>query len=135
MVACSPLPQEAKAPVNSIASLMDKVENLRPLKVVITTEDDVFRAGDEVFLRSESYDHPSLKKVYYIDNMPFILIDKAIIIACKHGTTRWPNFMRQPFLQSEPYSQPTYPVPGWPQPVNPSYTVFYGTSSTKTDIK
>ena len=111
MVICKPLVSKEAEKVNSIASLMNKVENLEPLEVLFCTEDSLYWVGDSVYLRAESYDHPSLKKIYYINSMPFVLIDKSMVIASSHlPRTQLPTLS----MHSE-----THPL----QPIPPYYTV------------
>ena len=113
MVICKPLVSKEAEKVNSIASLMNKVENLEPLEVLFCTEDNLYWTGDSVYLRAESYDHPSLKKIYYINSMPFVLIDKSMVIASSHlPRTQLPSAPAFP-LYAETH----------PQPISPYYTV------------
>jgi hypothetical protein len=84
IVICKPLVVKEAEKVTSISSLMTKIDNLQPLEVLFCTEDNTLWTGDSVYLRSESYDHPSLKKIYYINGVPFVLVERSLIVATSH---------------------------------------------------
>ncbi len=126
-VACKPMVAKVQEKASSIASLMTKTENLEPLEVILGTEDNAYHYGDKIYLRAESYENPGLKKIYHIDGIAFILVERHLIIA----STAIPRIKVEPAPQYIPvpiYPQPQqqgWPHPGYPVPNNPSITIWW----------
>jgi len=136
-VACKPLAVKTQVQTTSIASLMNKIDNLEALEVLFGTEDNVYQFGDKLYLKPESYDNNDLKKTYHINGMAFILVPRSLIIA----STRAPK-IDYPWtlggqwqIQQQPIT-PNWPHPGYPVPHDTSTTIWWTvTGSTSGEKK
>ena len=93
-VAVAPLPppepenQLAKmANRGSVASLMTRNEDLKPLTVLFHSNEMGLSPGDTIFLRPEAYEGHHMVRVYQLNGIKFLLIPKDAIITMLKGTS------------------------------------------------
>lgn len=81
-VVCKPMIMNGLNTVqgNSVTSLMSQIENLKSIEVLFPDDSGKFQAYDKIYLRKEAYEAAFLKAIYYVNNIPFILVPKNMVV-------------------------------------------------------